>query len=70
MPNGEQMDLVLFQLEDVNDAIVANARSKTIRSLQPMMWNDLSRNPISSIFASIRARTSAGSLRKTVSKLA
>jgi len=32
------MNPVLLRVEGVNDPIVANAGSKTIRSLQPMMW--------------------------------
>src|SRR5207248_7115525 len=38
MPDGEHMNPVLFHLEGVNDAVVANASSKTVRSFQPMMW--------------------------------
>ena len=45
MPDGEQMNPVLFHLEGVNDAVVANAGSKTIRSLQPMMWKRFEPQP-------------------------
>ena len=38
MPDGEQMNPVLLHVEGVNDPIVANASSKTVRSFQPMMW--------------------------------
>jgi hypothetical protein len=38
MPDGEQMNPVLLHVEGVNDPIVANASSKTVRSSQPMMW--------------------------------
>src|SRR6266567_1396358 len=38
MPDGEQMNPVLLRVEGVNDPIVANASSKTVRSFQPMMW--------------------------------
>ena len=37
MPDGEQMNPVLFHLKRINDSIVANASTKTIRSLQAMM---------------------------------
>jgi hypothetical protein len=37
MPDGEQMNPVLLHVEGVNDPIVANASSKTVRSFQPMM---------------------------------
>jgi hypothetical protein len=38
MPNCQQMNLVLLQIETVNDSIVADAGAKTVRSFQPMMW--------------------------------
>ena len=38
MRDGEQMNPVLLRVEGVNDPIVANASSKTVRSFQPMMW--------------------------------
>jgi hypothetical protein len=38
MPNSEEMNPVLLRVEGVNDPIVANASSKTVRSFQPMMW--------------------------------
>jgi hypothetical protein len=38
MADGEQVNPVLLHVEGVNDPIVANASSKTIRSFQPMMW--------------------------------
>jgi hypothetical protein len=38
MPDGKQMNPVLLHVEGVNDPILANASSKTIRSFQPMMW--------------------------------
>ena len=38
MPDGEQMNPVLLRVEGVNDPIVANASSETVRSFQPMMW--------------------------------
>jgi hypothetical protein len=71
MPDREEMDPVLLHVESVNDPMLANASSKTIRSFQPInrCGYDLSRNPISSIFASTRARRAAGSLKKTASKL-
>ena len=45
MPDGEQMNPVLFHLEGVNDPVVANASSKTIRALQPMMWKRFEPQP-------------------------
>src|SRR4029453_8192568 len=45
MPDGEQMNSVLFHLEGINDPVVANASSKTIRSLQPMMWKRFEPQP-------------------------
>ncbi len=38
MPDGEQMNPVLLHVEGVNDPIIANASSKTVRSFQSMMW--------------------------------
>ena len=38
MPDGEEMHSVLRQVERVNDPIIANTSSKTVRSLQTMMW--------------------------------
>ena len=38
MPDREEMDPVLLHVESVNDPMLANASSKTIRSFQPMMW--------------------------------
>jgi hypothetical protein len=43
MPDGEQMNPVLLQIERVNDPIIANASSKTVRSFQPMMWKRFER---------------------------
>src|SRR6266480_1909720 len=37
MPDGKQMNPVLLRVEVVNDPIIANASSKTVRSLQSMM---------------------------------
>ena len=37
MPDGEQVDPVLPHVEGVNDPIVANASSKTVRSFQATM---------------------------------
>ena len=45
MPDGEQMNPVLFHLKGVNDSVVTNASSKTIRSLQPMMWKRVELQP-------------------------
>src|SRR6266404_6679582 len=39
------MNPVLLRVEGVNDPIVANAGSKTIRSLQPMMWKRFEPQP-------------------------
>ena len=37
MPDRQKMNPVLFYIERVNDSIVADASSETIRPLQPMM---------------------------------
>ena len=69
MPDREEMDPVLLHVESVNDPMLANASSKTIRSFQPMMWI---RFEPQSDFVDFRfngARRAAGSLKKTASKL-
>jgi len=38
MPAGEQMNPVLFHVEGVNDSVVTNASSKTVRSFQSTLW--------------------------------
>jgi len=38
MPNRWQMNFVLLQVERVDDSIVADACTETVRSFQPVMW--------------------------------
>jgi hypothetical protein len=45
MPDGQQMNPVLFHLKSINDPVVANAQPETIRSLQPMMWKRFEPQP-------------------------
>lgn len=41
MPDGEEMNRVLLQVECVNDSLVAGTSTKTIRAFQPMMREDI-----------------------------
>jgi hypothetical protein len=69
MPDREEMNPVLLQVESANDPILANASSKTIQSFQPMMWIRFEPQSDFVVFASTRARRAVGSLKKTASKL-
>ena len=37
MSNREQMNFILLQIEGINNSVVANASTETVRSFQPMM---------------------------------
>src|SRR5947208_16817740 len=45
MHHSEQTNPFLLHVECVNDLILANAISKTLRSFQPMMWKRFEAQP-------------------------
>jgi len=71
MADAQQVDDISFRIEGIDNPIISHAQPTAVVPLQPGGGGEkfLSRKPISSTLASMRAWISGGSFRKAASNV-